>query len=183
MIHKAECEVDNSEQSLVVIQGVEVHALYNFLLNCKSATALTGPLAGIPPTLLAPVAFHGASLNSLKVRDNKVNIEGVDYYSLELLGPILPTTTHNLFAINPPEHSVTMTFNGVSSTEPFSKVRNKERKSDIENKGTIVFGKENLSDCGLLPKVLKHFCAADPKYVTNVECLKYTSDNKTYTWS
>ncbi|KAJ8920523.1 hypothetical protein NQ315_005392 [Exocentrus adspersus] len=180
--HRAECEIDSSEQSLILVEGAEVHALYNFLLNCKSATALTGPLAGIPPTLLAPVAFHGASLNSLKVRDNKVNLEGVDYYSLELSGPILPTTTHNLFAINPPEHSITMTFSDVANTEPFSKVLNK-RNSDIESKGSIVFGKENLSDSGMLPKILKHFCAADDRYVTNVECLKYTSDNKTYTWS
>jgi hypothetical protein len=36
-------------------------------MNCKSSTATTGPLAGVPPTLLAPVAFHGASLKSLKV--------------------------------------------------------------------------------------------------------------------
>lgn len=175
--------MDNSEQSLVLVQGVEVHALYNFLLNCKSAIALTGPLAGIPPTLLAPVAFHGASLNSLKVRDSKVTLEGADYYSLEVSGPILPSTPHNLFEVNPPDHSVTITFSGVSSTEPFSKIQNSERKSDIENKGTMVFGKENLSDCGLFPKVLRHFCTADSKFVTNVECLKYTSDNKTFTWS
>jgi hypothetical protein len=36
-------------------------------MNCKSSTATTGPLAGVPPTLLAPVAFHGATLKSLKV--------------------------------------------------------------------------------------------------------------------
>lgn len=65
--HRAECEVDNSEQSLVFVEGVEAHGLYNFLLNCKSIVASTGPLAGVPPTLLSPVSFHGASLQSLKV--------------------------------------------------------------------------------------------------------------------
>ncbi|KAG5890557.1 hypothetical protein JTB14_028308 [Gonioctena quinquepunctata] len=183
MVHKAECEIDNSEQSLVMVEGVEVHALYNFLINCKSATATTGPLAGIPPTLLAPVAFYGASLNSLKVRENKVHLDDADYYSIELSGPILPSTIHNLFAINCPEHSLTATFNNIKSTECFSKLENSVRKSDIENKGSVVFGKENLSDCGLLPKVLKHFCEPDKNYVTNVECLKYTSENQTYTWS
>ncbi|XP_023016168.1 humpty dumpty [Leptinotarsa decemlineata] len=183
IIHKAECEVDNSEQSLIMVEGVEVHALYNFLINCKSAIATTGPLAGIPPTLLAPVAFHGASLNSLKVRENKVHLDEADYYSIELSGPILPSTIHNLFAINCPDSSLTATFSNIKSTECFSKLQNSVRKSDIVNKGSMVFGKENLSDCGLLPKVLKHFCAPDQNYVTNVECLKYTSEDKTYTWS
>ncbi|CAG9815270.1 unnamed protein product [Phaedon cochleariae] len=183
LIHKAECDVDNSDQSLVVVEGVEVHAFYNFLINCKSSTAVTGPLAGIPPTLLAPVAFQGASLNALKVRESKVHVDDADYYSLDLSGPILPSTLHNLFAINSPEHSVTATFSNVRSTECFSRLKNSERRSDVLKKGTAVFGKENLSDCGLLPKVLSLFCEPDDSCVTNVECLKYTSENKTYTWS
>lgn len=65
-----ECEVDNSEQSLIFVEGVEAHGLYNFLLNCKSIFANMGPLAGVPPTLLAPVGFHGATLQSLKVCSN-----------------------------------------------------------------------------------------------------------------
>lgn len=72
-MHRAECEVDNSEQSLIFIEGMEAHAFYNFLINCKSTIATTGPLAGIPPTLLAPVAFHGASLQALKVKS--INIQ------------------------------------------------------------------------------------------------------------
>lgn len=183
MIHRNECEVDNSEQSLVMIEGGEVHGFYNFLLNCKSATALTGSLAGIPPTLLAPVAFQGASINSLKVRESKVYMDDTNFYSLELSGPILPSMPHNLFSLTTPDYSLTATFNNLRSTECFSKVKNTERRSIIENTGSVVFGKENLSDCGLLPKVLKHFCSADNNYVTNVECLKYTSENKTFTWS
>lgn len=48
--------------------GVEVQALFNWLINCRSAVSNTGPHAGIPPTLLAPVAFSGATLTPLKVR-------------------------------------------------------------------------------------------------------------------
>jgi len=62
-----EKEVDRTPESLVYVEGVETQALFNFLMNCKSSTASTGPLAGVPPTLLAPVAFHGATLKSLKV--------------------------------------------------------------------------------------------------------------------
>lgn len=62
-----ESRVDYLRQSLVFVRGVETQALFNFLINCKSVTAVTGPLAGMPPTLLAPTAFHGATLKPLKV--------------------------------------------------------------------------------------------------------------------
>lgn len=62
-----ESEVDTLKQSLIFVKGVDAQALFNFLINCKSAVAVTGALAGVPPTLLAPVAFHGATLKPLKV--------------------------------------------------------------------------------------------------------------------
>jgi hypothetical protein len=62
-----EKEVDRTPESLIYVEGVEAQALFNFLMNCKSSIATTGPLAGVPPTLLAPVAFHGATLKPLKV--------------------------------------------------------------------------------------------------------------------
>lgn len=180
IVHKAECEVDNSEQSLVLIEGTEVHSFYNFLLNCKSAVSITGALAGVPPTLIAPVAFNGATLNALKVRENKVKVDDVNYYSIELNGPILPTTIHNIFNIHPPEHSLTATFHNLASTLPFSKA---EPKGESKVSDGIIFIKENLSDCGLNDKVLERFCATESKNIVNVECIKYDSDNKTYTWT
>lgn len=169
------------------IEGMEVHALYNFLINCKTTVAITGPLAGVPPTLLAPIAFNGATLNSLKVRQNKVHVDNVDYYSLELSGPILPSTIHNLCLINPSDHNVTATFSNVASTLPFSKIKNSEQ-SDSQNNingssGSTVFGQENLSDCGLNPFVLKYFCSPHSNSISNIECLKYSGNTKTFTWS
>lgn len=166
-----------------MVEGVEVNALYNFLINCKSATSLTGPFADIPPTLLSPVAFHGASLNSLKIRENRVHTDDAAYHSFELSGPILPSILHNLFEICPPEHNMTITFNTLKNTESLSKLISRDRKSDVINMGAVVFRKENLSDCGLLPKVLKHFCIPDSGHMANVECLKYQSDNQTFTWT
>lgn len=183
MVHKSECEVDNSQQSLVYVEGVEVNALYNFLINCKSTVAATGSLAGIPPTLLAPVSFHGASLSSLKVRESKVRADDKDYYSIELTGPILPHAIHNLCEINPEDRSVTATFANVASTAAFSSVRGADQSDKENSGGGAVFGKENLSDCGLHAAVLKHFCSGDVGHVRNIECLKYTSETKTYTWS
>lgn len=63
----AESSVDSAAQSLVLVRGAEAQALFNFLLNCRSLASDTGALAGVPPTLLAPTAFHGGALNSLKV--------------------------------------------------------------------------------------------------------------------
>lgn len=180
IVLKAECEVDNSEQSLVLIEGSEVHSFYNFLLNCKSAVSISGSLAGVPPTLLAPVAFNGATLNALKVRENKVKVDDLSYYSIELCGPILPSTIHNIFSIHPPEYDMTATFHNLASTSAFSKTEPND-KSKV--KDGIVFVKENLSDCGLNDTVLEKFCAVDSKNIANVECIKYDSDKKTYTWT
>ncbi|VEN62585.1 unnamed protein product, partial [Callosobruchus maculatus] len=126
----------------------------------------------------------GINENDIKqINYTQVHLDDSDYYCLELSGPILPSTIHNLFAVSLPEQSLTATFTGLSMTEPFSKLKNNERRSDIHSKGTIVFGKENLSDCGLLPKVLKHFCNPESEYVTHVECLKFDCETKTYTWT
>lgn len=61
---------------MVVVSGSHLHAFVNFLLTSKTTVATTGALAGVPPTLLAPVAFEGASLKSLKVRPWDILREG-----------------------------------------------------------------------------------------------------------
>ena len=53
--------------SLILIEDTETQGLFNWLMNSKLCLSNTGPLAGIPPTLLSPVAFHGATLRPLKV--------------------------------------------------------------------------------------------------------------------
>lgn len=161
-----------------------MQALYNFLINCKSAIPTTGPNAGIPPTLLGPIAFRGATLNALKVRECKTHLDNEDYYSLELTGPILPQIIHNICEILPKDQSFTATFANLQNTLPFSKVtltNSKNKKEVIE--GSVVFSQENLSDCGLKSNILKHFCSEDNKHVTGVEGLKYSSDTISYSWN
>ncbi|XP_022089967.1 protein downstream neighbor of Son-like [Acanthaster planci] len=92
--------IDNRPESLVLVQGSDIQALYNFLLNTRTTVAATGSTAGIPPTLMAPVAFLGASLSSFKWRPGVVK-QAVgnklqESYSLEITGPLLP---HNVFSI------------------------------------------------------------------------------------
>ena len=59
--------IDNRPESLVFVEGSETQALFNFLLNCRSCIATTGAQAGVPPTILAPVAFRSAVLKAMKV--------------------------------------------------------------------------------------------------------------------
>lgn len=72
--------IDTTKESLVVVTGVEAQALFNWLINCRSAVSNTGPHAGIPPTLLAPVAFTGATLTPLKVRITFVSYSKLNAY-------------------------------------------------------------------------------------------------------
>jgi len=60
--------IDNHPESVVRVEATNVHALFNFLLNSKTTITTTGAHAGIPPTLVAPVAFEGGTLKALKVR-------------------------------------------------------------------------------------------------------------------
>ncbi|MPD00495.1 Protein downstream neighbor of son [Portunus trituberculatus] len=81
---------------------METQALINFLINSKSCVALTGELAGIPPTLLAPVAFQGATLRPLKVlcvKGGVVRQGGTTHHSMEVSGPVLPHTVHQLTSL------------------------------------------------------------------------------------
>lgn len=59
--------LDHKPESVVCVEGSHTFTLINFLINCKSLVAAAGSQAGLPPTLLAPVAFRGATVNTLKV--------------------------------------------------------------------------------------------------------------------
>ena len=60
--------IDHHGSSVAIITGSHTQALFNYLLNCKSLIAKTGNLIGVPPTLLAPVAFEGSTLQSLSAK-------------------------------------------------------------------------------------------------------------------
>ena len=59
--------VDHKPESVVQVEGAHTFTLINFLINCKSLVAAAGSQAGLPPTLLAPTAFRGATMQTLKV--------------------------------------------------------------------------------------------------------------------
>ncbi|XP_038048090.1 protein downstream neighbor of Son-like isoform X2 [Patiria miniata] len=120
--------IDNRPESMVLVQGSDTQALYNFLLNTRTTVATTGATAGIPPTLLAPVAFQGATLDSVKwkpgVMKQAVGNKLQESYSLEITGPLLP---HNVFHVcqlldGTQGADFSGTFNNHDPTLPFSLV-------------------------------------------------------------
>lgn len=66
---KHEVQVDHRPESLVLVRGSHTFTLLNFLISCRSLVAVAGPQAGLPPTLLAPVAFRGGTMHTLKVSE------------------------------------------------------------------------------------------------------------------
>lgn len=176
---------DFSDNSLVVIEGVGCQAFFNFLLNAKSTTSNIGRLAGIPPTLLAPVAFPGATMRSLQTRSSKVRMDGVDYYSIELKGPILPHTLPYICnLLTETKDSFSATLAAHNSTLALTKASQKLIE-DTEKENTTadqVFGKENLSDCGLQTKITESMCRVSSDASCLMERMWYNKDIG-YTWS
>ncbi len=87
--------------TLLFSQGGDVQALFNFLLNSKACILSSGPLTGVPPTLLSPLPFVGAALQKIKVEQNVVKSltktgEPLTQYALDFIGPIMPFHVHRL---------------------------------------------------------------------------------------
>lgn len=157
-----EMAVDFCDVSLALIEGVECQAFFNFLLNAKSTITSVGRLAGVPPTLLAPVAFPKATIQSLSSRSNKVRMDGVDYFSVELKGIILPTVLpYACSLLCESKETFSATLATQNSTLAFSKASVKlteSVKQEDDTSGEQVFGMENLSDCGLQNELLDSLC-------------------------
>lgn len=151
---KHEVQMDHRPESVVLVKGNNTFTLLNFLINCKSLVATSGPQAGLPPTLLSPVAFRGATMQMLKARSVNVKTQAFsgykDQFSLEITGPVMPHSLHSVamllrssqngsFCAGLYPHEPTAVFN---ICLPMSKKLDKE-----------VIHKE-LANCGLHPKTL-----------------------------
>ncbi|XP_078256171.1 protein downstream neighbor of Son-like [Rhinoraja longicauda] len=92
---------DKQLEFLVVVEGSSAESLITFLMNSSHTVAQDGAQRGLPPTLLCPVAFPGASLQLLQVANTcgkvKSCLGSIDSNSLEITGPILP---HSIDCIN-----------------------------------------------------------------------------------
>uniref|UniRef100_A0A8C5NZL7 Downstream neighbor of SON n=1 Tax=Jaculus jaculus TaxID=51337 RepID=A0A8C5NZL7_JACJA len=97
---KHEVQMDHRPESVVLVKGPNTFTLLNFLINCKSLVATSGSQAGLPPTLLSPVAFRGATMQMLKARSVNVKTQSLsgykDQFSLEITGPVMPHALHSV---------------------------------------------------------------------------------------
>eukprot|EP00731_Ephydatia_muelleri_P016766 Em0009g1190a len=101
--HSRKNKIDGQTESVVKVEGPHVQGLFNYLLNCKVLVSTTGVYAGIPPTLLAPNAFDGATLQSLKYKHGTVQDhsgeKSVQMQCLDVSGPLLPQNVLALCAL------------------------------------------------------------------------------------
>lgn len=151
-----ESREDRRPRSLVFVERENSQALFNFLLNSRACVCPTGPLAGVPPTLLAPVAFHGATLRSLKVRQGWVKQDKRELHMVELSGPVLPSALQGLctlfgttqeggsFSLLTAPHAPTAAFNAYQP-----------RMSATP----AAFATEALKDCGLPSTFVQQLCS------------------------
>ncbi|XP_062866869.1 LOW QUALITY PROTEIN: protein downstream neighbor of son homolog [Trichomycterus rosablanca] len=149
----SEVRLDHRPESVVLVEGSNTFTLINFLINCKSLVAAAGSQAGLPPTLLAPSAFRGATLHTLKARSVNVKTQVrtgyQDVCSLEVTGPIMP---HALHALTPaPETGAEGDFSVVLYTHEPSAVLNVP-VADPHRENPA--GQE-LGGCGLQPSTVQ----------------------------
>ncbi|NP_001088556.1 protein downstream neighbor of son homolog [Xenopus laevis] len=172
---KNEVKLDHKPESVVLVKGTNTFTLLNFLINCKSIVAAAGLQAGLPPTLLSPVAFRGATMHALKARSvnvkTRVNSGYKDQFSLEITGPIMPHSLHSLtmllqsaqrgsFSAGLYTHEPTAVFN-----TPIHSQAVKEISADLQNCGLHPCTVEQLTQVNELGKLsLRHLEMTDYRY-------------------
>eukprot|EP00075_Anas_platyrhynchos_P015710 XP_027304963.1 protein downstream neighbor of Son isoform X1 [Anas platyrhynchos] len=152
---KHEVQVDHKPESLALVKGTNTFTLLNFLINCKSLVAVAGPQAGLPPTLLSPVAFRGGTMQTLKARSinakARVRLAYEDVFSLEVIGPVMPHSLHSLTMLL--KAAQRGAFSAVLYTHEPTAVFNTslDNASTAPNKETVC---KDLPKCGLHSKTL-----------------------------
>uniref|UniRef100_UPI00398F0C9F protein downstream neighbor of son homolog n=1 Tax=Pristiophorus japonicus TaxID=55135 RepID=UPI00398F0C9F len=145
--------MDHKPESAVLVKGFHTFTLLNFLINNKSIVAGAGPQAGLPPTLLAPVAFRGATMQTLKARSivRTQNNSGMkESHSLELTGPIMPHSLHSLTLMLKSAQRGTFTAS-LHTHEPTSVFNVALKMEQHENKDRF---SDELCNSGLHPETL-----------------------------
>ncbi|NXX06887.1 DONS protein, partial [Larus smithsonianus] len=178
---KHEVQMDHKPESLALVKGTNTFTLLNFLINCKSLVAVAGPQAGLPPTLLSPVAFRGGTMQTLKARSinakARVHLAYEDIFSLEVVGPIMPHSLHALTTLL--KAAQRGAFSAVLYTHEPTAVFNADlgTASPALNKETV---RKDLTACGLHPKTLDQLSQCPTLGKSSIRFLEMK--DYTYTW-
>lgn len=163
------------KKSLVLIKGMSNCQLFiNLIMNSRVCIPTSGPLSGVPPTLISPVAFQGATLKSLKLRQTKSD----SFYSLELTGPILPNVVCgllNLFKQTQNDFKASFSTYELSKSFAMSSLI-----LDSQSTSCIAFATENLKDCGLKKELISSFCEKEHQSDDSISEVVCSSNNFTY---
>ncbi|CAL8301625.1 unnamed protein product [Gadus morhua 'NCC'] len=170
--------LDHLPDSVVRVEGPHTFTLINFLINCKSLVAVSGSQAGLPPTLLAPNAFKGASMMTLKARSVNVKTQVrstfQDVCSLELTGPILPSSLHAVTRLLRPAQRGG--FSAALYTHAPTAVLNTHTARDSVGEAE---GAE-LASCGLHPTSVQQL--QQPPTLGKTSLRQLHMSNYNYTW-
>ncbi|NXG83834.1 DONS protein, partial [Stercorarius parasiticus] len=178
---KHEVQMDHKPESLALVKGTNTFTLLNFLINCKSLVAVAGPQAGLPPTLLSPVAFRGGTMQTLKARSinakARVHLAYEDIFSLEIAGPVMPHSLHALTMLL--KAAQKGAFSAVLYTHEPTAVFNADlgAASPALNKETA---RKDLTACGLHPKTLDQLSQCPTLGKSSIRFLEMK--DYAYTW-
>ncbi|KAL8190565.1 UNVERIFIED_CONTAM: hypothetical protein K2H54_055733 [Gekko kuhli] len=175
---RKEVQLDHKPESVVLVQGANTFTLLNFLMNCKSLVASAGPQAGIPPTLLSPVAFRGATMQTLKARSinvkTQVHSQYRDIFSLEIVGPIMPHSLHSLSMLL--KTAQRGTFSAMCYTHEPTAVFN----TGTSNEKSLTKESKELSRTGLHPSTLNQLVLSSTLGKSSIRLLEM--NDYIYTW-
>ncbi|XP_078513069.1 protein downstream neighbor of Son [Lissotriton helveticus] len=157
---KNEVKMDHKPESVVMVKGTNTFTLLNFLINCKSLVAASGPQAGLPPTILSPNAFRGATMQTLKARSvnvrTQVNSGYKDQFSLEITGPIMPHSLHSFTMLLKSAQKGAFSA-GLYTHEPTAVFNVGPKTEDIQS---VASSCNDLAACGLHPTTLDQLIQA-----------------------
>ncbi|XP_053710483.1 protein downstream neighbor of Son isoform X1 [Synchiropus splendidus] len=169
--------LDHKPESVVYVEGACTFTLINFLINCKSVVAVAGSQAGLPPTLLAPVAFRGATMQLLKAHSVNVQSQVGSTYqnisSLEISGPILPSALHTITTLL--QLSQKGNFSASVYTHAPTAVMNVHCSTQQSSDGPV-----DLS-CGVHPLSLEQL--QQPSTLGKTALTRINMCNHSYTWN
>ncbi|KAF3706404.1 Protein downstream neighbor of son -like protein [Channa argus] len=169
--------LDHKPESVVCVEESNTFTLINFLINYKGLVAAAGSQTGLPPTLLAPVAFSGATMHKLKARSVNVKSQiGSSYQnisSMEITGPILPSCLHAITTLL--KHSQKGNFSATLYPHAPTAVMNIHTTKQQCTAETV-----DLSGCGLHPASIQQL--QQPSTLGKTALTHINMNNHSYIW-
>uniref|UniRef100_I3JBD2 Downstream neighbor of SON n=1 Tax=Oreochromis niloticus TaxID=8128 RepID=I3JBD2_ORENI len=169
--------LDHKPESVICVEGLHTFTLINFFINWKGVVASSGSQAGLPPTLLAPSAFRGATMHTLKSRCVNVRSQvGSSYQnisSLEITGPVLPSSLHAILTLLRPAQKGN--FSAALYTHTPTAVMNIHSTKQQVSEASV-----ELSSCGLHPASIQQL--QQPSTLGKTALTHITMNNYSYTW-